>query len=280
MTAFRVFDAHQHVGALDTGGNQALKAAWTIEDDYARRTALMDRFGVHSGIAMPSLQYLKPNGYADTRAVNDGIAAFRETYRERYPVAIGTCEPMHGERIAIEEIDRIAGELHLDGIVWHHRFQGCFLGDAKMGALLRACARHNLPAFFHVISDSNMEAPWMLEELYHAHPDVTFVACDAFSGPTQVRFIMQMAARCPKMLFDSAIAFPLMQYLEEFVRRHGAERLLFGTDLYVSPPTYHTPHVLREIVDAPSLTDDDKRKILCENAERLFGRKLVAAQPV
>jgi hypothetical protein len=48
--------------------------------------------------------------------------------------------------------------------------------------------------------------------------------------PTQVRFIMQMAERCPKLLFDSAIAFPLMQYLEEFVRRHGAERL-FGRKL-------------------------------------------------
>jgi predicted TIM-barrel fold metal-dependent hydrolase len=120
-----------------------------------------------------------------------------------------------------------------------------------------------------------MEAPWLLEELYHQHPDVTFVACDAFSGPTQVRFIMQMAERCPRLLFDTAIAFPLMKPLEEFVRRHGAERLLFGTDLYTSPPTYHYPHVLKEIMDGPSLTDEHKRKIFCENAERLFNKRLV-----
>jgi predicted TIM-barrel fold metal-dependent hydrolase len=275
MTAFRIFDVHQHIGALDTGANQGSVQAWSIEEDFTRRTTMMDSFGVAAGIAMPSLQYLKPNGYPDTRALNDGIAAFRETYKGRFPVALGTVEPMHGEQIAVGEIDRIATELRLDGVVWHHRFQGCFLGDAKMNALLRACARNALPAFFHVISDSNMEAPWMLEELYHAHPDVTFVACDAFSGPTQIRYIMQMAKRCPNLLFDSAIAFPLMRYLEEFVRRFGADRLLFGTDLYVSPPSYHYPHVLREIIEAPSLTDDDKRKILCENAERLFGRKLV-----
>jgi uncharacterized protein len=276
LNGFRIFDTHQHIGALDTGANQGAIKTWTIEEDHARRTGMMDSFGVDASIAMPSLQYLKPNGYADTRAINDAVAAFRNTYRTRFPVALGTVEPMHGEQISCAEIDRIAGELQLDGVVWHHRFQGCFLADAKMNALLRACARNGLPAFFHVISDSNMEAPWLLEELYHAHPDVTFVACDSFSGPTQVRYIMQMAERCPNLYFDTAITFPLMRYLEEFVRRFGPDRLIFGTDLYVAPPTYHYPHVLREILDAPDLTDADKQKIFCDNAERLFGRKLVA----
>jgi predicted TIM-barrel fold metal-dependent hydrolase len=274
---FRIFDAHQHIGALDTGANEGHITTWSTQDDYARRTEMMDRFGVDAGIAMPSLQYLKPNGYIDTQSINENVARFRATYAERFPVALGTSEPMYGEAIAVREIDRIAEELHLDGVVWHHRFQGCFLADAKMNGLLRACAKHGLPAFFHVIADSNMEAPWMLEELYQAHPEVTFVACDAFSGPTQVRFVMQMAERCPNLLFDTAVAFPLMRYIEEFVRRHGSERLIFGTDLYVSPPTYHYPHVLREILEAPALSDVDKQNILCDNAERLFGRTLVTA---
>jgi predicted TIM-barrel fold metal-dependent hydrolase len=68
-----------------------------------------------------------------------------------------------------------------------------------------------------------------------------------------------------------------MRYIEDFVRRHGSERLIFGTDLYVSPPTYHYPHVLHEILEAPTLSHADKQNILCDNAERLFGRTLVAS---
>jgi hypothetical protein len=97
MSTFRIFDAHQHVGSLDTGTNTSIQG-WSVEEDYVRRTTMMDGFGVHAGIAMPSLQYLKPNGYADTRALNDNMSIYRETYRTRYPVALGTTEPMHGEK--------------------------------------------------------------------------------------------------------------------------------------------------------------------------------------
>jgi predicted TIM-barrel fold metal-dependent hydrolase len=240
-------------------------------DDYALRTAALDRFGFAAAIAMPSLQYARPRGYDDTHALNNAIAAYRDQFRERFPVALGTVEPLAGVDIGKREIARAATDLKLDGIVWHHRFQGVFLGDVRMHALLDACAEYALPAFIHVIADSNMEAPWLLEELYHAHPDVQFVALDAFSGLTQIRYIMAMAERCPKLMFDTALAMPVGRAIEDFVRRFGSERLLFGTDLYLSPqPLYVYPHILREILDAPTLTDDHRRDIFWNNAERLF----------
>jgi predicted TIM-barrel fold metal-dependent hydrolase len=269
-TAFRIFDMHEHIGSLDAGDGKGDGSAMSYEDDYAMRSAALDQFGFEAAIAMPSLQYARPRGYDDTLALNDAIAAYRTRYGKRFPVALGTVEPNQGVDLAVREIGRIANVLELDGIVWHHRFQGAFLGDRRMHPLLEACAEHKLPAFFHVIADSNMEAPWLLEELYHAHPDVQFVALDPLSGLTQIRYIMAMAERCPKLLFDTAFAVPIGRAIEEFVDRFGSERLLFGTDMYLSPPLYVYPHVLREILAAPTLTDAHRRDIFWNNAERLF----------
>jgi predicted TIM-barrel fold metal-dependent hydrolase len=267
---FRIFDMHEHIGALDAGDGTSTGGAMSFTDDYALRTAALDRYGFAAAIAMPSLQYARPAGYEDTRALNNAIAGYRDQFRERFPVALGTVEPLQGVDIGKREIARAKTELQLDGIVWHHRFQGVFLGDGRMHALLDACAEYDMPAFFHVIADSNMEAPWLLEELYHAHPDVQFVALDPLSGLTQIRYIMAMAERCPKLLFDTAFTVPVGRSIEEFVRRFGSERLLFGTDLYLSPPLYIYPHILREILDAPTLTDEHRRDIFWNNAERLF----------
>jgi predicted TIM-barrel fold metal-dependent hydrolase len=159
----------------------------------------------------------------------------------------------------------------LDGVVWHHRFQGCHLSDRRMHPLLDACAKHNLVAFFHVLADSNMESPFLLEELYDAHPDVTFVALDPFTSPTQNRSIMRLAKNLPNMLFDTALNVSGKRTIEEFVHQFGSQRLLFGTDMYLTH-MYVYPHALREVLDAPTLSDDDRLNIFWNNAARLFPR--------
>ena len=53
----------------------------------------MDRCGVRRAVAMPTLMFERPNGIVDTRAFNDLLATFRDTYRERFPVALGIVDP-------------------------------------------------------------------------------------------------------------------------------------------------------------------------------------------
>ena len=224
---------------------------------------------MNAAIAMPSLSYSRPRGFSDTAAINDSIARYRDRHSARFPVGIGTVQPTDPTEMSAAEIARMANELKLDGVVWHHRFQGCHLSDKRMHPLLEACAAHNMVAFFHVLADSNMEAPFLLEELYEAHPDVTFVALDPLTSLTQNRYIMQMAKRLPNMLFDTALNVSVGRSIEEFVHHFGSQRLLFGTDMYLTH-MYVYPHVLREVLDAPSLSDDDRRNILWDNAARLF----------
>jgi hypothetical protein len=271
MDKFAVFDIHHHVGSFDISLGITNQGAWEAEDDYAQRIRILDKFGIQAAAVMPSSQYLRPNGIPDTCAVNDLVADYRNRYHERFPVGLGTVEPLYGEEAGVTEIRRIVEELHLDGVVWHHRFQGAFINDKRMHGYLRTLAEYGLPAFIHVIADSTMESPAGLESLAEQHPEVTFIALDAFSGLPQSKIIMGIAKRCPNILFETAIVYPLGRIIEEFVAQLGSERLIFGTDLYLYPQvSYHHPHVLYEILEAPALTDRDKQNIFWNNAQKLF----------
>jgi predicted TIM-barrel fold metal-dependent hydrolase len=270
MTKFNVFDIHQHVGSLDIGGREAGSVVWKSDEDYAKRVQILDKFGVRAAAVMPSSQYLRPNGIPDTCAMNDLVADYRNRYRGRFPVAMGTVEPLYGEEAGVREIRRIAEKLRLDGIVWHHRYQGTFINDRRMHAFLQVMAEYHLPAFIHVFAESTMEAPWGVEALAEKHPHVTFIALDAFSGNTQTQYMIAIAKRCPNVLLETGVTFPLGRIIEEAVVNLGSERLLFGTDLYLAPLMYLYPDVMHQILEAPTLTDQDKQNIFWNNASKLF----------
>src|SRR6476469_7827826 len=112
---FDVFDVHHHVGrAFDALGGALDQPSAHPEEaariELADRLSIMDTGGVHQALVIPGHGYLRPNGIADTRRVNDEIAAYRDATPERFPVACGIVEPRDGA-LAFEEIDRAAGEL-------------------------------------------------------------------------------------------------------------------------------------------------------------------------
>jgi len=123
MKKFKIFDIHQHIGSLDIGGGEGGSNIWKSDEDYAKRVELLDKFGIQGAAIMPSSQYLRPNGISDTCAMNDLVAEYRNRYRDRFPVAMGTVEPLNGEDAGIREIRRIVEKLRLNGVVWHPKAQ-------------------------------------------------------------------------------------------------------------------------------------------------------------
>ena len=84
----------------------------------------------------------------------------------------------------------------------------------------------------------------------------------------QVRAIQQ--SRHGNVLADTSSARSITPGLIEWaVREVGIDRVLFGTDT----PLYHTA-IQRGRIDHADLSLDAKRKILRDNALRLFGAKL------
>ena len=94
--------------------------------EYRTRIAAMNGSGIDRAVIGPGYQYLMPNGIADTRKINDRLAAFRDHDPERFPFAIGAIEPRQGDA-ALDEVRRIRQELGMAGVMWHNRLQGCYV---------------------------------------------------------------------------------------------------------------------------------------------------------
>lgn len=266
-----VLDMHHHVGALNLGVSGESAGEDQRNPQHVHLETLA-RFGFDAAAVMPGLQYERPHGIVNTREVNNAIAAYRDAAPDRFPLAMGTVEPLHGSAVCREEVERIATELRLDGIVWHTRYQGVALSDRRMHELVDMATAHGLPCLLHLFSESLLEAPWMLGELAAAHPDATLVVLDGFSSATQAQYVMDLAQRYPQLVFDTAIVFPLLRVLDRFVATHGSERLLFGTDSYSEGGTYNYPAPLQELLNSSVLTDEDLENVFWRNAGRIFPR--------
>ena len=165
-TAFDVFDVHHHVGrAFDALGGElatdAEEGAEFARVELADRLRIMDEGGVRQALVIPGHGYLRPDGIAATRRVNNEIAAYRDATPDRFPAACGIVEPRDGAA-ALHEIDRAAGELGLVALSFHTRFQGVSLDSLWIVRYLERMGEVGLVPLLHAMDDTPEESLWKL----------------------------------------------------------------------------------------------------------------------
>ncbi|MGG1663704.1 amidohydrolase family protein [Brevibacillus sp. NRS-1366] len=271
----KIFDIHHHVGVLRIGAESGIEEAEAdadmdrmIENDYILRSEKMKRHGITHACLLPGNSYSMMNGIQDTKRMNDFIAKYRDTHTDLFPVAMGLVELSHGEA-SLEEVDRIHEELKLNGLVFHHRFQGGAINTALMWPILERIQKHNLKVFIHVISESNMEAPWRLEILADEFPEITFVALDAFSGISQGEWMSYIAKKHSNILFDTGCMVSVGNDLKSFIKSHGTKRVLFGSTCYVTPDNFAYPYPLIELKEM-GLSQEELEDVFYLNAAKYF----------
>lgn len=284
MTAdvgFDVFDVHHHVGrafdalggGLDDAGGDAAEIARV---ELAERLRIMDEGGISQALVIPGHGYLRPNGLADTRRVNDEIAAYRDNTPDRFPVACGIVEPRDGP-YALDEIERLSSELRLVAISFHTRFQGVSMDSQWILRYLERMGELGLVPVIHAMDDTPEESLWKLASIARSLPDLTILALDAFSSYEATKQCFFVADVAPNIVFDTSLSYNF-DFIEEFAVRFGPERVQFGTDLYSWPVGRRVSHLLPQIV-ACGLPRDAKASILGDNARRLFGVRVGAPDP-
>ena len=263
-----IFDIHHHLGSL-TGGSLQEGAGWQ-ERDYANRVRIMQSNGMARSAILAATGYIQADGIKDTMRSNDTVAGYRKRDPERFPVACGTVEPLHGTR-SLAELERMKHELHLHGVVWHNRFQGVAVDHQLMRPLLKKADELELVPIFHTNAESNMEAVWRLERLAVEFPQITFVALDALTTNVNSQLALDIAKRTPNILFDTA-HLRSASYLRQFVETVGSHRMIFGSLFYSHPASYEHCASLEEI-KAAKISDADMANILALNAQKLFKLK-------
>jgi len=261
-----IFDIHHHLGSL-TGGSLQEEPGWQ-DKDYNNRVRIMQANGVTKSAILAATGYIQADGIKDTMRSNDAVAAYRKRDPERFPVACGTVEPLHGIR-SIAELERMKHELHLEGVVWHNRFQGVAIDHQLMRPLLKKVSELQLVPLVHSNAESNMEAVWRLERLALEFPEITFVSMDALTTNVNSQLALDIAKRTHNILFDTAHVRG-SGYVRQFVETVGSRRLIFGSLFYSYPASYEHCATLHEIKEA-RITDEDKANILSLNAKSLFG---------
>jgi predicted TIM-barrel fold metal-dependent hydrolase len=262
------FDIHHHLGSL-TGGSLQDEAGWQ-DRDYNNRIRVMQANGVTMAAILAATGYIQADGIKDTMRCNDTVAAYRDRDPKRFPVACGTVEPLHGAR-SLDELERIKYELHLEGVVWHHRFQGVVIDHQLMRPLLKKLSELDLVPLVHTNAESNMEAVWRLERIAVEFPELTFVAMDALTTNVNSQLTLDIAKRTPNILFDTAHVRS-SGYIRHFVETVGSHRLAFGSLFYSYPASYERCASLEE-VKAAQISEQDMTNILSLNARRLFKLK-------
>jgi uncharacterized protein len=260
-----IFDIHHHLGSL-TGGSLQEGDDWQ-ERDYSNRLRIMDANGVSAAAILAATGYIQAHGIKDTMRCNDVVAAYRRRDPKRFPVACGIVEPLHGSR-SLGELERMKHELHLDGVVWHSRFQGVAVDHQLMRPLLKKVSELGLVPLIHTNAESNLEAVWRLERLALEFPELTFVSMDALTTNTNSQLALDIAKRTKNIVFDTAHVRG-SAYVRSFVEMVGSQRMIFGSLFYSQPASYEHCATLAEI-HAAKISDADKANILALNAKRLF----------
>jgi len=266
----KVFDIHQHLGSL--GEPNIPDVPLETDEDAERRISVMRQHGMTAAAVLPPPVYDRTDGWRSTRALNTQLAGFRDRHPESFPAAFGVVEPMYSLKSGLEEIAFMRDEARLNGVVWHHKFHGGIAMDAPvMDRLVEASHEAGLRILVHVYADSPLESVWSLLRLARRHPEVPFVALDAFSSAGQARDLPTVADECPNVLFETAGTFPLGRLVERFVKAFGSHRVVYGSQLYARPQWWLDPHTLTELRASPDLKPEDLENILWRNAAELLG---------
>lgn len=274
---YRVLDVHHHVGSaflalggeIDSAARPSASAAKPSPADFEleSRLAIMDGAGVDQAVVIPGHGYLRPRGLPDTMAENDLIARYRDRLPARFPAAVGIVEPAYGDA-CLAELDRCKHELGLAGISFHTRFQGVSLDSRFILAYVRKMADLGLLPVIHAMNETPEEALWKLAVLARSIPDTEVLALDAFGSFEATRECFFIAEVAPNICFDTSLSYNF-DFIEDFARQFGAERVVFGTDLYSHPVGKRISHLLPQI-KASALSKEQKTAILSGNARRLF----------
>ena len=190
-----------------------------------------------------------------------------EVNRDDRLFAFGSVHPNAPD--ALEELERIhaAG---LKGIKLHPEYQGFYADDEKMKPIYRKISELGLITLFHAGDDYGFLPP------YHGMPEHllgalrwldTPVVAAHWGGLGQPEKVLETL--CGRDIwFDLSFGYSTLpkEYAQRIVDRHTPDRLLFASDM-----PWHRPEWELRLLNTLDVSDSDRQKIYCRNAQSLLG---------
>ena len=266
VNGFKIADAHCHiypekiadraVAGTDTFYGTAAKCRGTTDDLIKiGAEAGIDRFIVQSVATTPK----------QVKSINEFIAESVEKYPTLL-TGLGTLHP---------DSEDIAGDiahlksLGLRGVKLHPDIQRFKLDDYRCLKIYELCERERLPILMHT-GDSRYDYsnPNRLIPIMQIYTGLTVVGAH-FGGWSIWEQASKQLCGIPNLYVDCSSSLPYLKpkTAVEIIRRYGADRVMFGTDY----PMWDPRDEVKSFMEL-ELTDEERRKVLFENSERIYGK--------
>ncbi len=184
-------------------------------------------------------------------------------------ISFGAAHPYDPD--AESELIRVK-EFGFRGIKLHPEAMGVAVNDEKCILLCQKCAELGLAVLFHMGPDpsagegESFSTPQMLAELLDSVKDITVIAAH-MGGPGQYEDSLKYLCGRENLYFDTACTAGFIgeEMFVRMVRSHGADRILFGSDM-----PWHSPLQEKSMIENSRLDENEKLRIFCQNAEFLL----------
>ncbi|MFH1006219.1 MAG: amidohydrolase family protein [Candidatus Latescibacterota bacterium] len=243
LEGVRVVDGHCHMGPYF--------AFYIPENTVEGMIRVMDRVGIDTIIASPHVA-IGP----DFQMGNDMVADAMRRYPGRV-LGYAFLNPRHQDGV-LEELERCVS-LGMRQIKLHSCNGYPYDGERYRPGYELANQRG-----FPILAHTWGKDAEVFDSLAEAYPNISFIL--AHAGVVDFNTYVKLAAGHPNIYLDQATSQVGYGWIERFVEEVGAEKILFGSDM----PFLSEAQQIGKVLYA-RISDADKRKILGENARRIFG---------
>ncbi|MBQ9882146.1 MAG: amidohydrolase family protein [Synergistes sp.] len=262
-----IIDFHTHIFPDKMADAAMEKLASNASEKYyapakaSALTEIMDRAGVDKSVVL---------NIATKESQHENILRFAKKTDSERLIAFGSVLPFSVS--ALEYVWKISDE-ELKGMKFHPTLQRCDADDERIFPVYDLARALNLVIVFHSgwdpsYPDEMRTSPQMLIRILKNFPGLKIVAAH-LGGLHIAREVYETLAGKADLYFDTAFtADPWLdrEMFRSMIRRHGAERILFGSDY-----PWHLPQMELELIESIGISDEEKKLILGENAARLLG---------
>jgi len=240
-----ICDAHVHLG--ESGPWQPYSDPSIYVDDLIR---LFDQYGVDRAVVFPN-----PNVGDKYPRMNDYIAESVKKHTKRL-IGFGRVDPRRGD--AVEELIRIKNKLKLTGLKLHPMVE-CFRPDHPFfDRFFEKVNELKLPTLIH--TGEGFSSPGLVSNIAKKYQELPIILGHLREGSLSVM------KQFGNVYVETSGTLPVL--IEQAIDI-DENRVLFGSDV----PYYRFPTQVA-IVEASEITQKARRRVLCENFQQLFTRKI------
>lgn len=240
--------------------SEAAKITPSTDGTIKGALELLDRDGIDYAVLLPIAT--KPS---QQRVINDWV----KSVSGGKIIPFGTVHP-YSEN-AVEEVEYVYS-LDFKGLKFHNDHQGVFLFDEKCLPIYKKCEQLGLPVVFHMGYDPispfiHRAMPYDLLWLHEKCPRLKIIGAH-MGGMNAWEAVYHYLAGVENIYLDTACTVGRIDenLFGAIVKKHGAHRILFGSDL-----PWSTPRREIEQIERLTITDNEKDCIFYKNAAELLG---------